>query len=186
MTKAAAPELLNALEAALYAADEPVTAERLAEVLASAKVLAMADVEAVQSACLELEDRYRDTGSALQVVEIAGGYRLGTRPPFDDVIRELRHVERPTRLSVPLLETVAIVAYRQPATTAEIQAIRGRDPGAALRRLRDMGLVRVTGRRKAVGRPFTYGTTDRFLEIFGLRDLDELPAPEEFQELLEA
>ena len=72
------------------------------------------------------------------------------------------------------------------ATIAEIQAIRGRDPGAALRRLRDMGLVRVTGRRRAVGRPFTYGTTDKFLELFGLRDLEELPAPEEFRELLEA
>jgi segregation and condensation protein B len=180
------PELIAAVEAALYAADEPVVAERLAEVLAKARVLAVADVAQVRAACLQLEDRYRASGSGLQVLEIAGGYRLGTRPGLDDVIRVLRHVERPSRLSIPVLETLAIVAYRQPATTAEIQAIRGRDPGASLRRLRDMGLVRITGRRRAVGRPFTYGTTDKFLELFGLRDLEELPAPEEFQELLEA
>ncbi len=179
-------QLLAAVEAALYAADEPVPAARLAEVLAKARVLAVADVPAVQSACLHLEDRLRETGSGLQVLEIAGGYRLGTRPALDDIIRVLRHVERPSKLSIPVLETLAIVAYRQPSTTAEIQSIRGRDPGAALRRLRDIGLVRITGRRQAVGRPFTYGTTDKFLELFGLRDLEELPAPEEFQELLEA
>jgi segregation and condensation protein B len=89
-------------------------------------------------------------------------------------------------LSIPLLETLAIIAYRQPATTAEITAIRGKDPGAAVRRLRELSLVRVTGRRRTVGRPFTYGTTDAFLELFGLRGLDELPAPEEFHELLES
>lgn len=179
-------KLMAAVEAALYAADEPVSAERLAEVLVKGRALAVVDIAAVQSACLQLEDRYRSTQSALQVFEIAGGYRIGTRPGLDDVVRALRHVEKPSRLSIPVLETLAIVAYRQPATTAEIQAIRGRDPGAALRRLRDMGLVKITGRRRAVGRPFTYGTTDKFLELFGLRDLEELPAPEEFQELLEA
>jgi len=179
-------KLMAAIEAALYAADQPVDPERLAEVLAKARVTAVADVAAVQAACLHLEDRLREVGSGLQVFEIAGGYRLGTRPALDDVIRVLRHVERPSRLSIPVLETLAIVAYRQPATTAEVQAIRGRDPGASLRRLRDMRLVRVTGRRRTVGRPFTYGTTDKFLELFGLRDLEELPAPEEFQELLEA
>jgi segregation and condensation protein B len=178
-------ELLAAVEAALYAADEPVRAERLAEVLATARAIAVADVGLVQSACLMLEERLRETDSALQVVEIAGGYRLGTRPALDDVVRTLKHVEQPAKLSIPLLETLAIVAYRQPATTAEIQSIRGRDPGSALRRLRDMGMVKVTGRRRAVGRPFTFGTTEKFLEVFGLRDLEELPAPEEFQELLE-
>ena len=179
-------KLMAAVEAALYAADTPVVAERLAEVLAKARVTAVADVALVRAACLRLEDRYREAGSGLQVLEIAGGYRLGTRPALDEVIPVLRHVERPSRLSIPVLETLAIVAYRQPATIAEIQAIRGRDPGAALRRVRDRGLVRVTGRRRAVGRPFTYGTTDKFLELFGLRDLEELPAPEEFRELLEA
>lgn len=182
-------ELLATLEAVLYAADDPVDAEHLAGVLeeVAAERAEPCDVtaELVRSACLELEESYRASSSALQVVEVAGGYRLGTRPRFDRWIRALRQVETPRRLSIPLLETLAIVAYRQPATTAEISSIRGKDPGAALRRLRELGLVRITGRRQTVGRPFTYGTTDEFLEVFGLRDLKELPAPEEFHELLE-
>lgn len=182
-------ELIAVVEATLYAAEGPVTAESLLEVIeqvaAADKAGCDVDVPLVHSACLELEERYRVGGSALQVVEVAKGYRLGTRPRFDPWIRALRETERPTGLSVPLLETLAVIAYRQPATAAEIQSIRGKDPSAAVRRLRDLGLVRISGRRRTVGRPFTYGTTDRFLELFGLRDLDELPDPEEFQELLE-
>ncbi len=181
--------LIGTIEAVLYAADEPVSADKLMELVAEACDRAGDDdfdVDTVRSACLELEERYRATASALQVVEIARGYRLGTRPRFDGAIRLLRQVERPTQLSLPVLETLAVVAYRQPTTLAEIHAIRGKDPGAALRRLRDLRLVRITGRRLAVGRPFTYGTTDRFLELFGLRDLKELPSEKEFQELLEA
>jgi len=180
--------LVDIIEAILYAADGPVSAGRLLEVLLEARTApdsADLDVDMVRSACLELEERYRAGDSALQVVEIAGGYRLGTRPRFDGVIRVLRQTERPTQLSIPVLETLAVVAYRQPTTIAEIHSIRGKDPGATLRRLRDLRLVRITGRRRAVGRPFTYGTTDRFLELFGLRDLKELPSEEEFQELLE-
>ena len=182
-------ELLSTIEAVLYAADEPVTADRLVELVSKAcdgDGDANLDADTVRSACLELEERYRAHASALQVMEIARGYRLGTRPHFDAIIRLLRQVERPTQLSLPALETLAVVAYRQPTTIAEIHAIRGKDPGAALRRLRDLRLVRITGRRRAVGRPFTYGTTDRFLGLFGLRDLTELPSEEEFQELLEA
>jgi len=184
------PALMSAVEAMLYAADAPVSAERLVEVFTSTAESRRepCDIEAsvVHSACLELEERYRTMGSALQVIETAGGFRLGTRPGLDDWVRALREVERPAGLSIPLLETLAIIAYRQPVTTAEITSIRGKDPGAALRRLRDLGLIRIAGRRRTVGRPFTYGTTDRFLELFGLRDLKELPAPEEFQELLES
>ncbi len=181
--------LIAGVEAVLYGADEPVSEDRLLEVMRTSSTGTGADeiaVETLRSACLELEESYRVRGSALQVVEIAGGYRLGTRARFDPLIRGLRQVERPTQLSIPVLETLAVVAYRQPTTMAEIHSIRGKDPGASLRRLRDLGLVRITGRRRAVGRPFTYGTTTRFLELFGLRDLKELPSEEEFQELLEA
>ena len=182
------PDLIGAIEAVLYAADEPVSANRLVTVVAAAfqdpRQLDI-DLDTVRLACLELEDRYRAKGSALQVVEIACGYRLATRAPYDPAIRALRQVERPTQLSIPVLETLAVIAYRQPTTIAEIQAIRGKDPVATLRRLRDLRMVRIVGRRRTVGRPFTYGTTDRFLEIFGLRDLKELPSENEFQELLE-
>ena len=183
-------ELISTVEAVLYAADDAVSGARLVQVVeqVAAGLDGPCDVDEalVNSACLELEDRYRSCGSSLQVVEIAGGYRLATRPAYDPWIRQLRQAERPARLSIPVLETLAIVAYRQPVTLAEITAVRGKDPAAALRRLRDLSLVRVTGRRRTVGRPFTFGTTDRFLELFGLRDLEELPDPEEFQELLEA
>ena len=182
-------ELVAVIEATLYAAEAPVSAESLLEVIeevaSAAKDPCDVQVALVHSACLELEERYRSSASGLQVVEVARGYRLGTRPRYDAWIRALRETERPTGLSVPLLETLAVIAYRQPATAAEVHAIRGKDPGSALRRLRDLGLARIAGRRRTVGRPFTYGTTDKFLELFGLRDLDELPDPEEFQELLE-
>ena len=191
-----APDLLEIVEAVLYAADEPVEPERLAEVLGQVAgpesegatgsgQPASIDAPAIRATCLRLQERYDRVGSAIRIVEVAGGFRLGTRPTFDPYIRALRQVERPSRLSVPVLETLAVIAYRQPVTLAEIGAVRGKDPASTLRRLRELGLVRIAGRKRTVGRPFTYGTTARFLEIFGLRDLDELPAPEEFQELLE-
>jgi segregation and condensation protein B len=185
-------QVVAILEAVLYAAEEPVPVAEIVEVLG--KVAAEQNREwangvsafLVERVAILLSDRLLQAGSALQVLEVAGGFRLGTRPQFDPWIRALRQVERPSRLSVAALETLAVVAYRQPVTAAEIAAVRGVDPSASLRTLRDQGLVRITGRKRAVGRPFTYGTTRQFLEIFGLRDLDELPDPEEFEELLEA
>ena len=185
-------QVVPILEAVLYAAEEPVPVAEIVEALAKvgaeqerawAKELSVLLVERV---AILLSDRLMQGGSALQVLEVAGGFRLGTRPQFDPWIRALRQVERPARLSAAALETLAVAAYRQPVTAAEIAAVRGVDPSASLRTLRDQGLVRITGRKRAVGRPFTYGTTRQFLEVFGLRDLDELPDPEEFEELLEA
>lgn len=184
-------QVVPVLEALLYAAEEPVPVKDLVEVMAGAAGEQQRDWAddvspmLVERAALLLSDRLSQAGSALQVLEVAGGFRLGTRPQYDAWIRALRQVERPSRLSVAALETLAVVAYRQPVTTAEIAVVRGVDPAASLRTLRDQGLVRITGRKRAVGRPFTYGTTRQFLEIFGLRDLDELPDPEEFEELLE-
>lgn len=185
-------QVVPILEAVLYAAEEPVSLAEIVEVLATVGAeqdrawATGVSVFLVERVAILLSDRLLQTGSALHVFEIAGGYRLGTRPQFDPWVRALRQVERPSRLSVAALETLAVVAYRQPVTAAEIAAVRGVDPSASLRTLRDQGLVRITGRKRAVGRPFTYGTTRKFLEIFGLRDLDELPDPEEFEELLEA
>ncbi len=187
-----AEQVVPLLEAVLYAAEEPIPVAEIVHVFG--KVGAEQDREwangvsvlLVERVAILLSDRLLQVGSALQVVEVAGGFRLGTRPQFDPWIRALRQVERPSRLSVAALETLAVVAYRQPVTAAEIAAVRGVDPSTSLRTLRDQGLVRITGRKRAVGRPFTYGTTRHFLESFGLRDLDELPDPEEFEELLEA
>jgi segregation and condensation protein B len=185
-----ASQVVPILEALLYAAEEPVPIKEIVDVLSGAAEdeerpwTGDASAMLVERAAILLSDRLLQAGSSLQVLEVAGGLRLGTRPQFDSWIRALRQVEKPARLSVAALETLAVVAYRQPATQAEIAAVRGVDPSASLRTLRDQGVVRITGRKRAVGRPFTYGTTRRFLEIFGLRDLDELPDPEEFEELL--
>ena len=183
--------LVQLLEAMLYASDAPVPTADLVHLLQKVGAaenepwVAEVDADAIQKASVALDERLQEAGSALQVIEVAGGLRLGTRPRYDAWIRALREVERPSRLSVAALETLAVVAYRQPTTLAEIASVRGVDPSTSLGTLRELGLIRITGRKRAVGRPFTYGTTKHFLELFGLRDLDELPDPEEFEELLE-
>jgi len=180
------------IEALLYAAEDPVPIDELVDLLARIGAeqerswTAAVSPELVERASLVLSDRLLTSGSALHVFQVAGGLRMGTRPQYDAWVRALRQAERPSRLSVAALETLAVVAYRQPVTAAEIAAVRGVDPSASLRTLREGGMVRITGRKRAVGRPFTYGTSRNFLETFGLRDLDELPDPEEFEELLEA
>lgn len=185
-------DLIGLIESMLYAADTPQSPADLLQVIerivpaGGAGENTTLDLAAVEKACTALADRLDECSSALQVLEVAGGFRLATRPRFDPFIRALRQAERPTQLSLQALETLAVVAYRQPVTTAEISVIRGVDPSGALRTLREQGLVRIVGRKRAVGRPFTYGTTQQFLEVFGLRDLDELPSPDEFEELLEA
>lgn len=183
-----ADDIVSRVEALLYAADEPLGVSRILKILrrdGEEQAEQDLDEHVVRDACAALESRYLEANSALQVVEVAGGYRIATRPALDPWIRRLRREERETQLSAPALETLAVVAYRQPTTVAEIADIRGVDPTSALRTLREMSLVKVTGRKRTLGRPFTYGTTQKFLETFGLRDLDELPSPEEFQELLE-
>jgi len=183
-------ELVSVLEAMLYAADTPQSAGDLLHVIekivpGGGKPEEALDAAAVEKACVALGDRLDSADSALQVLEVAGGFRLATRPRYDHCIRTMRQVRKPSQLSLQALETLAVVAYRQPVTTAEIAAVRGVDPSGSLRTLREQGLVRIVGRKRAVGRPFTFGTTKQFLEVFGLRDIEELPSPDEFEEMLE-
>lgn len=185
-------DALSLMEALLYAAEDPLTVDDVIDVIdgvlsddGDRRPPGRPDPEVVVELFRELEECYLARNAALAVYEVAGGWRLGTRPRYDRWIRALRQVERPSRLSMPALETLAVVAYRQPVTTAEVNEIRGVDASTTLRTLRDQELIRVTGRKQTIGRPFTYGTTEQFLETFGLRDLDELPEPEEFEELLE-
>lgn len=183
--------LQSVVEAILYAADGPMNGAEILDVIqrtaaqGKEELDGEIDTSSVELACEALSRRLLAAGSALQIIEVAGGFRLTTGPRYDSWIRALRHIEGRRRLSLAALETLAVVAFRQPATAAEIAAVRGVDPSSALRTLRDQGLVRIVGRKRAVGRPFTYGTTRQFLLTFGLRDLSELPAPAEFEELLE-
>jgi len=165
------------VEALVLGAPEPVSAQKIAEVVPGL------ETDDARALVAELGREYEDQGRAFEIWEVAGGYQLRTRPEYASYLR-LLHRERPLRLSRPALETLAVVAYRQPVTRAEIEAVRGVEADAVLKSLLDRHLVRVAGHREVPGRPMLYGTTRRFLEVFGLTQLDDLPTLREMEELL--
>jgi segregation and condensation protein B len=171
------PDLKPLVEALLFGADGPLRSDRLAEVL---EVERATVVEVLQALQAEYEAQPR--GFFLQ--EIAGGYQLRTRPEFADYLRRLGRA-RAFKFSRPALETLAIVAYRQPVTRTEIEYLRGVDSGSVLKTLLDKRLVRILGKKDVPGKPVIYGTTREFLELFGLADLAALPTLKEFSELAE-
>jgi segregation and condensation protein B len=171
-------ELVAAVGAMIFASDEPVQPKELAEALGGLEIVE------VKGAIGEFEQRLERSDLGLQIEWIAGGVRLATRTDVGAWVRRLFRQRNRTRLSPPALETLAIVAYRQPVTAPEIQAIRGKDPSAALKGLLDKKLLRCLGRKKVVGNPLLYGTTKNFLVHFGLNNLTDLPSMEEFEELI--
>jgi len=169
---AAAAPLVNVVEALLFASDAPVEASRLQEVLGlGAAAEARELVEA-------LRQRLEADGRALQVVEVGGGFRLVTRPEVAPWLVKLARSRTRSRLSRPALETLAIVAYRQPVSRPEVDAVRGVSSEGVLDNLLDRRMVRIAGRKDSPGRPFLYETTRDFLVAFGLRDLSDLPKPD--------
>ena len=165
------------VEALVLGAPEPVSARKIAEVVPG---LETEDAVAIVA---ELGREYEELGRAFEIWEVAGGYQLRTRPEYASYLR-LLHRERPLRLSRAALETLAVVAYRQPVTRAEVEAVRGVEVDAVIRSLLERHLVRVAGHREVPGRPMLYATTKRFLEVFGLGELDDLPTLREMEELL--
>jgi len=164
------------IEALLLAAGEPLSAERL-------KNLAELEDNAEARSLVELlRMDYEQEGRAFTIEEVGGGFRLLTRPQYAPWLRKLRKRETEARLSPAALETLAIVAYRQPVLRADVEKIRGVDIGAALKTLGERGLVRVVGRAEEPGNPILYGTTKRFLELFGLKSLSQLPRAKELKE----
>jgi len=163
------PELAR-VEAALFAADEPLTLRRLA---------AAADVEdaaTVRELLDRLQALYAADGSAFQIEEVAGGFQLLTRPEFHPWLARLRKgSDQEAKLSAAARETLTIVAYRQPIARADVESIRGVQSGDVLRQLMERGLVRIAGRDTSLGRPVLYGTTKKFLQLYGLRGLHDLP-----------
>lgn len=166
------PDPISLVEALLFASDAPVEVERIREVL---DLGSAAEARALATA---LGERYAERGSALQVVEVGGGYRMVTRPEVAPWLVRLARSRSRARLSRPALETLAIVAYRQPASRPEIDAVRGVNSEGVLENLMDKRMIRIAGRKDAPGRPFLYETTREFLVAFGLRDLSDLPAVE--------
>ena len=166
------------LESLLFAAGEPVPLARLATVLDNVAR------DAIKKALGEMSLGYGAGGRGVVLDEVAGGYQLRTPKEHALYVRKLL-AAKPPRLSRPLLETLAIIAYRQPVTRPEIEQLRGVDSGGVLETLLERRLVRIAGRKEAPGRPIMYATSAEFLEVFGLRDLDGLPDLQEFKELEE-
>jgi len=185
MTEPTAPvslasDLIAAVEAVLFAAAEPVHPK---EIAAAFEGTTESEVAAAIDA---LRERYADGPGGLTVEQVAGAFRLATKPEVGAIVRQFFRQRNRTRLSAAGLETLAIIAYRQPITVPEIQAIRGVDPSGALKSLLEKSMIRILGRKKVVGNPLLYGTTKHFLVHFALNRLEDLPSLEEFDEFLGA
>jgi segregation and condensation protein B len=166
-----------ALEAIIYAADEPATVEQLAEALGEEKL-------AVQASLDELVAAYAAEERGLEVRSVAGGYKMYTKPQHHDLVRRfIKSLRPPLRLTMPALETLAVIAYKQPVTSPEIQEIRGVNTSGVLKTLLDKRLITTAGRKEVLGRPILYKTSKDFLMRFGLSDLQELPSLKEFEAL---
>jgi segregation and condensation protein B len=165
--------LAQLLEAALFSAARPLTAEELATLEPEAT---LADVRA---ALEQLREHYDFNQHGVELVELAGGYQILTRPVHAAAIERAQFSVRTPKLTAAALETLAIIAYRQPVGRAEIEEIRGVSAGGVLRALQERGLIEVVGRSEQLGRPLLYGTTPSFLELLGLKDLSDLPRADE-------
>lgn len=157
------------VESVLLVSDAPVSVRRLMQ------LATLADVTETRRLVEQLNVAYDRDGTAFRIERVASGYRLLTRPQFAFWLGKVHHRQAELKLSPPALETLAIVAYRQPATRAEIESVRRVQCSDMLKQLMDRSLVRICGEENSLGRPFLYGTTRQFLELFGLRDLDDLP-----------
>jgi len=162
------------MEAMLFLSGEVLTVQAFRE------VLGINDAE-VRRLMSELIEEYRDRNGGVLIVEIANGYQMVTNPIYAEWIKKFRAAQTSTKLSMPALETLAIIAYKQPIIKAEIEQIRGVNSDSALRTLSERRLIKIMGRKEAPGRPFLYGTTREFLEYFGLKDLTELPTLKDLQ-----
>jgi segregation and condensation protein B len=160
---------LRTLEALLFSTHHPLTAGRLAE------LLDLESTKPLRRAIKELNDQYVSTDRSFRVEQVAGGYQMLTLPEFGDILKTLHQREVDAKLTKAALETLAIIAYKQPILRADIEAIRGVACGETIRSLMEKHLVKIAGRAEIPGRPILYGTTKRFLELFGLNNLKDLP-----------
>jgi segregation and condensation protein B len=178
------------LEAIIYAAETPITLEQIVqlvkETLAAQGVSDEAEIQSRVRSCVEeLIAEYGSPEHGIEIREVAGGYRMSTKPEQHEVVREFaRSLKPPVRLSLPALETLAVIAYKQPVTVPEISDIRGVDSGGVIGTLLDRKLITTAGRKQVIGRPILYRTTKEFLMRFGLKDVSELPSMEEFEKLV--
>jgi segregation and condensation protein B len=163
---------LALLEALLFSTHHPLTAGRLAE------LIELDSTKPIRKAIKDLNAAYADTGRSFRIEQVAGGYQLLTLPQFGDALKRLHQKEADAKLTKAALETLAIIAYKQPILRADVEAIRGVACGETIRSLMEKHLVKIAGRAEEPGRPILYGTTKRFLELFGLNSLKDLPQGE--------
>ena len=178
------------LEAIVYAAETPITLEQMTQLVKESVIAAGAvdDAEVKSRVRLGLEELVAEYGSpehGIEIRQVAGGYRMSTKPEQHEMVRSFaRSLKPPVRLSLPALETLAVIAYKQPVTVPEISEIRGVDSGGVIATLLDRKLITTAGRKQVIGRPILYKTTKEFLLRFGLKDVNELPSMEEFEKLV--
>jgi segregation and condensation protein B len=178
------------LEAIIYAAETPITLEQMVQLVKeSVTANGAADESEVRSrvraALEELVAGYDGPDHGIEIRQVAGGYRMSTKPEQHEMVRSFaKSLKPPVRLSLPALETLAVIAYKQPATVPEINEIRGVDSGGVIATLLDRKLITTAGRKQVIGRPILYKTTKEFLMRFGLKDVSELPSMEEFEKLV--
>jgi segregation and condensation protein B len=181
------------LEAIIYAAETPISVEQILflvkdSLLSEIPGIDIAEMKSrIRAAIEELIADYSGSGHGIEIRQVAGGYRMSTKPEQHDVVRAFaKSLKPPFRLSLPALETLAVIAYKQPATVPEISEIRGVDSGGVIATLLDRKLITTAGRKAVIGRPILYKTSKEFLLRFGLKDINELPSMEEFEKLLAA
>jgi segregation and condensation protein B len=178
------------LEAIIYAAETPITLEQITALVkdsvAAEGVSDESEIKSrVRSTLVELVGEYGSADHGIEIREVAGGYRMSTKPEQHEIVRAFaKSLKPPIRLSLPALETLAVIAYKQPVTVPEINDIRGVDSGGVLGTLLDRKLITTAGRKQVIGRPILYKTTKEFLMRFGLKDVSELPSMEEFEKLV--
>jgi segregation and condensation protein B len=179
------------LEAIIYAAETPISLDQITplvkeSILAEAPGIEEAEIKSrIRSALEELTTDYSTASHGIEIRQVAGGYRMSTKPEQHDVVRAFaKSLKPPIRLSLPALETLAVIAYKQPVTVPEISEIRGVDAGGVIATLLDRKLITTAGRKAVIGRPILYKTSKEFLLRFGLKDVGELPSMEEFEKLV--
>lgn len=177
--------LMQVAEAVIFAADNPVSPGRIADIVAEVTGQAAPSEDTIRDVVEQLDATYAEQERAFEIHEWGGGYRMATRTELSPYVKALFGQEQEKSLSRSLMETLAILAYRQPVTRPEVDFIRGVNSDYAIRKLLELGLADVKGRSDSLGRPLLYGTTTRFLDQFGLNSLDNLPTLREIEELLD-
>ena len=171
-----AAEIMAIAEAIIFVSDEPITSKALAEIVDEHK-------DTIQAAVEELQKEYEERGGGLQIREIAGGWQIATRTEYHEEVRRFLKTRPSAKLSLAALETLAVIAYKQPVTVPEILEIRGVQSASAIKTLLEKRLIVTNGHQETVGRPMQYGTSKDFLIQFGLKDLSDLPSIEDFEDL---